>query len=286
MTSPAFGHVVIVGVGLLGASLGLALKARGAAARITGVGRRQASLDTALRTGAIDAGLLDCADAVRDADLVIIATPAAQVVATLDRVRAAAPPHAVVTDVASTKAEICAHAAATWPAPRRFVGSHPMAGSHKFGPEHGDPALYAGAACLVEADPALDPQALDLVHALWNTVGGRVVDIAPETHDAMVARSSHLPHVVAAAVASVAAEAGDIAPFVGPGFRDSTRVAAGRPEVWRDICLTNRAALLDALDAADARLAAFRNALAHGDAAAVEAFFEAGRRARHETVGE
>ena len=283
--SQPYERACIVGVGLLGASLGLALKQRGLARQVTGVGHRQASLDVALERGAIDTAFLDAAEGARDADLVVLATPASLVIPMMDAVGPVCP-DAVVTDVASTKAAICAHADATWPAPRRFIGSHPMAGSEKFGAEHGTPDLYAGSVCLVETGDGLDPAARAAVAALWTAVGAEAVDVAPEAHDAMLACTSHLPHIVAAAVARVADRRGDVRKLVGNGYRDTTRIAEGRPEIWRDICLTNREAILAGLDELRALLESeFTAALRAGDGAGLERFFEEGRDARQRAVG-
>jgi prephenate dehydrogenase len=284
MTQPSPDRVAIVGVGLLGASLGLALKARGLATRVTGVGRRKVSLDTALALGAIDATAPDVAAAAAEADLLVVATPAALVTSVLDEVRRAGNSRLVVTDVASTKAAICGHAEATWAAPRRFVGSHPMAGGEKFGPENGRPDLYEDTVCLVEESPGLDPEAHAVVCGLWESVGARVVSVKPEDHDPILARTSHLPHVVASAVAALAGESGASQLFVGNGFRDLTRIADSRPEVWRDICLTNRTALLQSLAGLDARLHELADILAAGDAERLDAFFEQGREGRRKVL--
>lgn len=283
---PHFNRVTIIGVGLLGASLGLALKSRGLASKVLGVGHRQSSLDTALRMGAVDETCLNAAEAVVSADLIVLATPAALVIPKLDEIRNACPPQAVVTDVASTKNEICEHARATWPALRRFVGSHPMAGSEKFGAEHGRANLYEGSVCLVESAPDLDPAARAAVVALWRAVGAEVVDIAPDAHDAILARTSHIPHVLASALAVLAAHQENVRPFVGPGFRDMTRIAASRPEIWRDICLTNREAILAGLSELQEGVNAFAEAIKNADAAALETLFQEGHEARRATVDE
>ena len=285
MSSPQ-PQVAIIGVGLLGCSLGLALKSRGLAARVVGVGRRRESLEQAMARGAVDDTFIEVEQGVRTADLIIIATPAALVQAKLDEVRKFAPATAVVTDVTSTKDEICRYAAETWPAPRRFIGSHPMAGSENFGPEHGRADLFENTVCLVESSADLDPDAFDTVTQLWQNVGARVVHIEPEAHDRLLAASSHLPHVAAAALATVAAEQGASEDVVGNGFRDTTRIAAGRPEVWRDICLTNRAALLDCLDRLQEDLLSFRAALYRRDAEHLEKFFAEGREARRQVLSE
>lgn len=278
--------VAIIGVGLLGGSLGLALKERGLAGVVRGVGRRRESLSKALEAGTIDSAHLDLASGVQDADLIVICTPASQVIPMLDVLRDIALPSAVVTDVASTKAAICAHANTTWPAPRRFIGSHPMTGSEKFGPEHAFASLYENAVVVLEKSRNVDGDARGLVRQLWESAGAHVVEVEPVEHDAIVARTSHVPHVAAAALAAIAARQGANArPLSGKGFRDSTRIAASRPEVWRDICLTNRAAVLNGLDEFTEELRQIRAAIDRSDSLAIEAFFKAGRAAREEVAG-
>lgn len=283
---PHFDRVSIIGAGLLGASLGLAMKARGLAGHITGAGRRLESLEIARRVGAVDEITLDDSEAVRDAALVVIATPAAMVMEKLDLIRDICRPDAALTDVASTKRAICDHAAALWPRLRRFVGSHPMAGSEKSGPAHARPDFYEGSVCLVEQSDGLDSTARAQVTALWEAVGARVVDITPADHDDLLARTSHIPHVVASALAAAVGNRENIRPFIGKGFRDATRIASSRPELWRDICLTNREAVTEGLDEILARLTAFRDALNAGDAGAVERHFQEGKTAREEAVRE
>lgn len=279
-----FEHVAIIGAGLLGGSLGLGLKTRGMAGRITGAGHRQSSLDTALRVGAIDEATLDPVTAVKNADLVVLCTPVARLMDLLDVIRDHCAPEALVTDVASTKRALCEHARASWPKPRRFVGSHPMAGSEKFGPEHARPDFYENSICLVETADDLDRAARDKVVALWESLGARVIDIDPERHDEVLARTSHLPHVLASALAALAARQGDIRDLIGNGFRDATRIAASRPEIWAEICATNHHAILDVLAEYERDLDVFRVALANQDAEAIVRFFEDGRRARQDTV--
>ena len=155
-----------------------------------------------------------------------------------------------------------------------------MAGSEKWGPEHADAGLYDGAVTLVEA---IDDHATDAhskVVALWEGVGSRVISIDPAVHDAMVARTSHVPHIAAAAIARLVADHPEAQPFVGKGFQDTTRIAAGRPELWRDICLTNPEAILQGLDEMIGRLEGMKNAIAERDGAYLDRFFEEGRSAR------
>jgi prephenate dehydrogenase len=275
-----FHTVTIVGVGLLGGSLGLALKERALAKRVIGVGRRRESLETARARGAIDAFAASVADAAPGSDLIVICTPAAAVPKCLDQVRAYCGKDAAVTDVASTKAEICAHSRKAWARPYRFVGSHPMAGSEKFGPEHAAADLYDGTVCFVEAQDDHADDAYAAIVRLWESVGANVVPIDPAEHDRCVARTSHAPHVLAAALAKIAGSDPRLRPFAGRGFRDTTRIAEGRPELWRDICLTNRDAIAEALADVRAMLDDVSAALDRKDVTALDEFFPEGRDAR------
>jgi prephenate dehydrogenase len=281
-----FDTVTIIGVGLLGGSLGLALKARGLAGTVRGVGHRQVSLDAACDVGAIDEPYLDARDACAGAHLVVVCTPAALVPAKLDEILPVCAERTVVTDVASTKAAICAHARNTWPKPLRFVGSHPMAGSEKFGPEHAHPDLYVNSATIVQPRWDLAADAWDTVVGLWRAVGSTVVEMNPERHDLLIARTSHVPHVVSACLALLVTGLNDARPVIGNGFRDMTRIAAGRPEIWRDVCLTNRDAILDGIDALMKRLEEFRDMTARDAADRLAEFFDSARKARHEAVDE
>lgn len=282
--TPRFDTVTIIGVGLLGGSLGLAVKARGLARVVRGVGRRQVSLDKALAVGAIDEVHLDASEASAGADLIVVCTPAALVPAKLDEIRPVCSASAVVTDVASTKGLICAHARDTWPRPARFVGSHPMAGSEKFGPEHAKPTLYDGSVTFVERGGHLAPDAVETVHGFWRAMGSTIVEVDPAAHDILIARTSHVPHVLAACLARLVASETGVRPYIGAGFRDMTRIAAGRPEIWRDICLTNRDAIVAGIDAFAADLAEIREKIAAGDAEALIESFGSGVQARREVV--
>lgn len=288
MSAP-YDTAAIIGAGLLGGSLGLALKARNLADTVLGAGHRQSSIDAAIEIGAIDEGFLDAREACADADLVIVCTPAALVAPKVDEILPVLRPNALITDVASTKADICAHAARHWPKPLRFVGSHPMAGSEKWGPEHSTPSLYEGCFTIVTPQPDQDPEALDAIHALWEDLGATVISCTPGQHDALVARTSHVPHIVSAALASLAAEGDrpdDVRPFVGKGFADTTRIAAGRAEIWRDICLTNRAAIIDGLDSLLDQLQTVRDLVVEEAGEDLEDFFATGQQARNELLGD
>jgi prephenate dehydrogenase len=162
-----------------------------------------------------------------------------------------------------------------------------MAGSEKYGPQHAMPDLYEGSVVLVSPHEEQAADAYKAVCDLWRAVGARVVDLPPDLHDVLLARTSHVPHIVAALLAELGASCGERArDVVGAGFRDVTRVAAGRPEVWRDICLTNREAILEALDEFVERLRAIRDQIDHSAAEQLEAAFEAAQAARARALGE
>ncbi len=282
--SVRFDTVTVIGVGLLGGSLGLALRGRGLAGCIRGVGHRRSSLEAALQRGAIDTAHEDLAEGVADADLIVVCTPAAVALAQLSDIRAHCRADTVITDVASTKSRICAAGRTLWPSPSRFVGSHPMAGSEKSGPEHAVATLYEGSVTFVERAAGHDPEAHAMVRALWEALGSRTVEIAPDDHDAVVARTSHIPHIAAACLALLAAEQPGARAAAGGGFRDTTRVAAGRPEIWRDICLTNAEPIGAGLDALSKLIADVAEAIGQGDAAALEAFFQRAGEARRQVT--
>jgi len=256
------------------------------AAELVETGRLPSRALFALERGAIDQGSLEVEPVLRDANLIVICTPAASVPAMLDTVRDAAPTDALVTDVTSTKREICEHAAKTWQAPRRFIGSHPMAGSENFGPEYADANLYESRQVLVETGPGLDEDAREAVCNLWRSVGASITSIDPAEHDRILARTSHVPHIAAAAVALLSASEANVSALSGGGFRDITRVAAGRPELWRDICLTNADAVKSAISELVETLELFGAAIDRNDAAALEQLLEEGRQARLNAVGD
>lgn len=284
MSQVYFESVSIIGVGLLGASLGLALKHKGLTRHIVGVGRRVESLEIALDHGAVDRITLSLEQGVTEADFVVLATPAGQVRILLEMVLKSAKRNPIIIDLASTKRAICEHARHMCPLPRRFIGCHPMAGGELSGPEHGRADLFANTVCLVEHDDTIDPHARAYVCALWERIGAVVRDMNPETHDAILAGTSHAPHVIAAILALVAAERGANAFMIGNGFRDATRIAASRPELWRDICLENSQAIATVLAAIRERIEVFETLLRHADGQAIERFFIQGAEARRKVL--
>jgi prephenate dehydrogenase len=244
-------NIAILGFGLMGTSLALGLKKRGCAVRILGYARREETRAHAMENGVADEVFADADDAVRNADIVVICVPIWTVAKLAEQIVPALKAGAVVTDVGSTKSELLNKMKPLFAQSEAcFVGSHPIAGSEKTGIEAGNPDLYQGrltVVCPSEDTPAAAEQA---VATLWKNAGSEVVEMSPEQHDAMLASTSHLPHMIAAALARSVAN-GDPAgkaDFCGTGFKDTTRVASGSADMWVDIIDTNRAALETELD--------------------------------------
>jgi prephenate dehydrogenase len=227
----------ILGVGLLGGSIGLAVRAAMPGCRVVGYGHRPATLQRALEIGAIDESHTDPAAAVRDADLVILATPVGLFESILRAISPALSPGAIVTDVGSTKRSIVRLARSILPAGVHFVGSHPMAGSEKRGVEFARTDLLAGALCIVTPEESTDQAALAKVEAFWQSLQMRTTQLAPDVHDQRLADISHLPHAVAAALVLMQEEAS--LGLAGKGFLDTTRIASGDGALWRDIFQDN-----------------------------------------------
>ena len=276
--------VTLVGVGLLGGSLGLALRRRRLAESVTGFVRRPASLRECKRVGAVDSATLALHEAVQGADLIVFCTPIAQMRPLAEEMLRSLKRGAIVTDVGSVKQSVVqALSPLLSKAGAYFVGSHPMAGSEKTGVTAARADLFENAVCVVTPDQHSNRAAVRRVTGLWKSVGSKVLRLTPETHDELVSRSSHLPHVIAAQLANLVLSPHSTrqqAMLCANGFRDSTRIASSSPEMWRDIALANRENLLGALDNFVAGLARFRRVLKSGDAAAVSRFFEQAKERR------
>jgi len=270
--------VTLVGVGLLGGSLGLALKERRLADRVAGYVRRAASVRECEETGAVDLATLDLRRAVADADLVVLCTPIAQMRSLMGRLAPMLRPGAVVTDVGSVKKSVVKELTPiVAKAGAHFIGSHPMAGSEKTGVTAARADLFKEAVCVITPEQGADRAAVRKVASLWKSVGCRVLRLTPEAHDQFVSRSSHLPHVVAAQLATLVLSPGNPraqALLCANGFRDTTRIASGSPEMWRDIAIANKNNLVGALDSFVNGLAGFKQALKRGDEAAISRFFK------------
>ncbi len=269
----------MLGVGLIGGSIGLATRRR-AGARVCGYDPDERALQRALDLGAVDRVASDVAEAVRDAEVVFVATPVGALAETVRAALQAAPADAVVTDVGSTKRVL---ADADVGADERLIGGHPLAGAETAGVEHAREDLFEGAVWYLT--PAMGSTAgvlYERLHRLLTAIGARPTAIDADTHDRLLAAVSHLPHVLAnLLVAQAAGTLGEAAPgrlpAVGPSFRDATRVAGANSAIWTDIFISNRDALLAAIDEFTERMAEVRAKLAAGDADAITAWNESAR---------
>ncbi len=279
-----FETMAVIGVGLIGGSLARAARRRGLVSRIIGVARGDATLRRAEELGVIDWGTRDIGEGVREADLVVLATPVEGILRLLPQVGRLCRPDAVVTDVGSVKAPIVREAEEVISRPGRFVGGHPVAGTEHSGVDASFETLFEDRRTILTPTERTDPRSLERVRALWEAVGSTVVSMDMDRHDRVMGFVSHLPHIVAYSLVQTVDEAdrkeGNIARFSAGGFLDFTRIASSHPEMWRDICLRNREALLEALDAFSETLAHFRKLVASGDGSGLEEDFKRCRRVR------
>jgi prephenate dehydrogenase len=276
--------LVVVGVGLIGGSFALALKEAGAVGRVIGVGRGARNIQRAIELKIIDApGALDAAT-LADADLVLLAVPVGQMQPLMRAIAPLVGVTTVVTDAGSTKQDVVELARREFKGPlSRFVPGHPIAGTEKSGAEAAFAGLYRGRKVVLTPLKNNDPGAIALVRSTWESCGASVSEMKPKEHDAVLAAVSHLPHVLAYALVDQVARDKDaerLFSYAAGGFRDFTRIASSHPEMWRDICLANREALLAELERYGAGLDRVRAALRRGDARALEKLFSGAREAR------
>ncbi len=260
--------VAIVGTGLIGGSIGLALRKFRLAEKIIGIGRRQASLRIARRVGAVTNTTVDLAKGVAEAELVVVCTPVAEIVEHVRQVARHCPQGTLITDVGSTKETIVAALDEGLPRDCRFLGGHPLAGSEKSGAGHAQAELFEGRLAILTPTRNTRAEDFDLLERLWEGLGSVVVQMSAEEHDRAVAVTSHLPHVVAAALAAAVPE--NLFRLSGTGILDSTRLAAGDPVLWGQILTLNGQHVLSALEKYGAELAALHAAIRDKDQAALE----------------
>ena len=270
--------VAIIGVGLIGGSIGLALRRRGLASEVIGIGRRQSTLKIARHRGAISSGTTNLQRGVADADLVVVCTPVDSIPDLVCAASEAAPPAALITDAGSTKAAIVKQLAGRLGAGAPFLGSHPMAGSEQTGPQHADASLFDGRAVIVTPTRRTDASDRRRLKRFWTSLGGRVVEMAPEEHDRRVAAVSHLPHLVAAALASNTSDR-DLQ-LVASGWMDTTRIAAGEVDMWMDILKSNRSHILKSAARFEKLMASLRGALERGDDDTLRRILQDGKQKR------
>lgn len=277
--------VTIFGVGLIGGSFALALKKAGAVAQVTGVGRRMQTLERALDLGIIDVASTQIQEAVQGADLILIATPVAQTGPLLAAIKPHLQAGTVVTDAGSTKSDVVAAARlALGDKIHQFIPGHPIAGREQNGPDAALADLYVGKKVVLAPLPENAAADIERVAQAWQKCGAIVHRLSAEEHDAVFAAVSHLPHLLAyALVDDIAAKphAARLFQYAASGFRDFTRIAGSSPEMWRDISLANKTALLTELDSYTAQLAQLRTLLVNDDGPGMEALFGRAQAARH-----
>jgi prephenate dehydrogenase len=283
-------RVAVVGTGLVGASLGLALRKFAGVDEVAGYDRDQAELEVAFARGALTEAAPSAAAAVAGADLVVLAVPVSVIAAVAAEIAPALRPGAVLTDVASVKARVVDALQATVPATVHVIGGHPMAGSHETGAAHANAELFVGATYLLTPTTHTDPEAYQRLHGLVSRVGARVLAVSPERHDLLVAVISHLPQLAATTLMNLAAsrardEHAELLLLAAGGFRDATRVAASNPDLWLDICAENRDAIVAVLDEYRERVGALRSILATGDEASLQRMLADAREARRSLPG-
>lgn len=285
-----FDTIAIVGVGLIGGSLGMAALRKGIARRVIGIGRSEQKLMHAKILGAVSDYTLDMENGAAEADLVIICTPVALVVPTIEKMVGSLKPGAIVTDAGSTKREIVEQAEEILKqvqddAPRiTFIGGHPMAGSEQTGVAAARADLFEGATYVLTPGNGADLEALGRMTEFAGALGSRVEIMDPREHDEAVAVISHLPHAIAGALMMLAgesqAQSGKTFGLAAGAFKDLTRIAGSSPELWRDICLTNADSVSAAISGLEHLLEGLKTALQHRDEGAIQSFFEQARQIR------
>ncbi len=267
---PLINQVSIVGLGLIGGSLGMALRKRGVARRVIGFARHEATIQQAKRKGAIHDGDTElCPDWLGQSELVILAVPPDEVVPMARQVARLTRHSFLMTDATSVKEPVVRSLETLLPSQIRFVGSHPIAGSERSGIEAAEPALFRGAPCIVTPTSRTDPQAVKQVSRMWKGIGSRVVLMDPKRHDSLVAQISHAPHLAAVALALLPEEAA--LAVAGGGFSDTTRIAASDPVMWEQICRMNKKEVIAALERLMAGLSRLKTAVAAGSAGTLRA---------------
>lgn len=282
--------VVILGLGLIGGSLARALRQSGFSKRFIGCGHREPSLRRGVELGVIDEFTLDLAEAVDQADILVVCTPTLIASQTLENILprlVGSDCGPVFTDVASVKGNLLESARRAWGGdmPPRLVLGHPIAGSERSGVDASSADLFVDHRVILTPEEGNDLAAVDLIRAMWASTGADVVDMTVAEHDAVLAATSHLPHVLAYALVDALAQSDsseDIFNFAAGGFRDFTRIASSDPVMWRDIAIANKGALLEAMDSFSAHLTQMREAIALEDGQQLLDTFSRAKQARDE----
>ena len=279
-TDRPFSTLTIVGVGLIGGSLAAAVKSRGLASRIIGVGRSVSKLAGAVERGLLDEVTSDLASAAKQSDLLIFCTPVDRVVAGVREAAANCRCGTLITDAGSTKAEICEALETGLPPGVEFIGSHPLAGSEKSGYEYSNPQLFANRVCVLTPHEKTSPSGLQRLRSFWSSLEARLIEMPPRAHDRAVAETSHFPHVAASVLAATLAP--EHQELAARGFRDTTRIAAGDTDLWTSILLDNAEEVGRSLEKFAGILDEYRTALQRRDAATIKRLWERGRHIREQ----
>ena len=281
---PLIQRLCIIGVGLIGGSLARALREAGEVGEVIGCGRGEANLQAAVRLGVVDRYETDPAHAVAGADVVVVAVPLGAMAAVLRSIVPHLAPEAVVTDVGSAKGSVVADVARVYGGiPPRFVPGHPIAGTENSGVEASFATLFQRRRVILTPLAETAATAHHLIQQMWELTGAEVVDMGVHHHDAVLAATSHLPHLLAYTLVDTLARLDDRAEifrYAAGGFRDFTRIASSDPTMWRDICAANREQLLEMIALFNADLAQLAEAIRHDDHAAILATFQRAKRAR------
>ena len=284
-----FGTLAVLGLGQLGGSFALACRAAGLVSDVVGFGRSEESLHQARTLGLVERTTTDPADAVRDASTIVVSVPLRTVATVVARIRSSLRPGALVIDVGSVKATAARDIEANLPPTVSFVSCHPIAGSERFGPTAASATLFRGRRCILCPSTRTSPSALASARRLWTAIGSEIVEMPAAVHDETMAAVSHLPHVAAfalsAALDQLPAEVLDWAVALPTNsLRDTARIAASSPEMWRDVFIENAKALVPMIDRLQLALAALRQAVDSGDAPRLEALLWAARTARSRII--
>lgn len=268
--TPPFGRVALIGIGLIGSSLAHVIRRRTLAGEITGYARSEATREKALELGLVDRIFSTAAEAVKDADLVILCSPVGTYGALAAEIGPALKPGAILTDVGSVKGAVVRDVLPHVPAGVHFIPGHPIAGTEQSGPESGFAELFINRWCIVTPLPDSQSDAVDRLVAFWRACGSNVEIMTPEHHDLVLAITSHLPHLIAYNIVSTAADleevtSSEVIKYSAGGFRDFTRIAASDPTMWRDVFLNNKDAVLEMLGRFSEDLSALQRAIRWGD---------------------
>ncbi len=274
LETPLFRRVALIGIGLIGSSLSHAMRRRGLAGTIVGHARTAETRQTALSLGLIDTAFASAAEAARDADLVILCVPVGACGPLSAELGPFLKPGAILTDVGSVKAAIVRDCAPHVPAGVHFIPGHPIAGTEQSGPEAGFATLFDGRWCVLTPVDGCDPLAVERLKAFWQACGSNVDIMTAEHHDMVLAITSHVPHAIAFNIVNTAAHLAEVTDsevikFSAGGFRDSTRLAASDPTMWRDVFLNNREAVLEMLARFSENLTLMQRAIRFGDGDAI-----------------